>query len=271
MNEEARRNEITKAAVVYEIPGMDAVRIRRDVEYLEIEDGPLTMDLYLPPDSRPDTPTPAVVLVSGFPDPGFEAALGCKLKEMKSYISWGRLIAASGLAAITYTNRDPVADLDALVAYLRREAASLGIDDNRLGLWACSGNVPMALSVLMQETRHSFRCASLCYGFMLDVRGSTRVADAAAQFRFVNPCAGRSVDDLPQELPLFLVRAGQDEMPGLNEAIDLFVAEALKRNLPMTLVNLATAPHAFDLFDDRATSRDTIQRILAFLELHLLA
>ncbi len=271
MSEEARRNEITRATVVHEVPGTDAVKIRRDVEYRETEEGPLTMDLYLPPDSRPETPTPAVVLVSGFPDPGFEVALGCKFKEMKSYISWGKLIAASGLAAITYTNRDPAADLDALLAHLRREAASLGIDENRIGLWACSGNAPMALSVLMQEGRHSLRCACLCYGYMLDVGGSSSVADAAAQFGFVNPCAGKSVDDLPRELPLFLARAGQDEMPGLNETIDLFVAEALKRNLPLTFTNLAAAPHAFDLFDDSAISRDAIRRILAFLRSYLMA
>ena len=270
MGSKVERNDITKAAVVYRIPGMEAVRLHRDVEYSETEDGALTMDLYLPPDCRPESPTPGVVMVSGYPDPGHEAALGCKFKETSWCVSWARLIAVSGLAAITYTNRDPVADLEALLAGVQRHAGSLGIDAERMGLLACSGNVPMALSLLMEGAPHVFRCAALCYGFKLDVRGSNRVAEAAARFRFVNPCTGRSVDDLHQGLPLFVARAGRDEMPGLNETLDSFVGEALGRNLPLTLVNLPEAPHAFDLLDDRAASRETIQRILEFQRLHLL-
>jgi hypothetical protein len=42
-------------------------------------------------------------------------------------------------------------------------------------------------------------------------------------------------------------------------------------NLPVSLVNHATGPHAFDLFDDSVTSREIIRRILAFLQFHLLA
>ena len=38
------------------------------------------------------------------------------------------------------------ADLDALLEYLRRNAEELGIDEKRIGVWACSGNVPNALS-----------------------------------------------------------------------------------------------------------------------------
>ena len=105
---------------------------------------------------------------------------------------------------------------------------------------------------------------------MLDLDGSHAVAEAAGQWGFVNPCAGKSVDDLPRDLPLFIARAGQDE-PRLNDALDRFVVKALTSNLPITVVNHSTAPHAFDLFDDSETSRETIRRILAFLQFHLRA
>lgn len=269
MSEETRPDDMTKKTVVLEIPGMDAVTIRRDVTYRETPAGALTLDVYSPPDLESGARRPAVVFVSGYPDPGFEAFTGCKFKDMGAYVSWGRLAAASGLVAITYTNHEPAVDLDALLGYLRQHAASLGIDADRIGVWACSGNVPTALSVLMRETR--VRCAVLAYGFMLDLAGSTAVAEAAAQFWFHNPCAGKSVDDLSQELPLFVVRAGQDQMPRLNESIDGFMAAALARNLPVTFVNQAAAPHAFDLLDDSETSREMIRRILAFLRFHLLA
>jgi dienelactone hydrolase len=262
---------IRTKTVVYEIPGMDAVTVRRDMEYRVTEAGALTIDLYSPPGSEGGARTPAVVFVSGYPDSRLEAMLGCKLKEMGAYTSWGRLTAASGLAAVTYTNQEPQADLDALLRYLRQHAPSLGIDERRIGLCACSGNVPNALSVLMREASVAFRCAVLCYGYMLDLEGSTGVAEAAARFGIPDPCAGRSVDDVPRELPMFLARAGRDETPRLNESIDRFVAAALARNLPMTLVNHPAAPHAFDLMDDSDTSREIIRRILAFLRFHLLA
>jgi acetyl esterase/lipase len=180
-------------------------------------------------------------------------------------------MAASGLVAITYTNREPAADLHALLRYVRQNAAVLGIDENRIGVWASSGNVPLALSVLIEEGREYLTCAVLCYGLMLDLKGSTIVAEAAKMFGFANPCAGRSVDDLPQDLPLFIARAGQDQIPHLNETIDRFLGEALTRNLPITFVNHPAAPHAFDLFHDSEASREIIRQILAFMRFHLLA
>ena len=267
MSQESPRNEIRRATVRYEVPGMDDVAVRHDVEYAATDEGALTMDLYLPPGAD-GAAVPAVVLVSGYPDPGYEAVLGCKFKETGWSVSWGRLLAASGLAAVTYTNHDPIADLDRLLDHLRG-GDSPGIDVDRLALSACSGNVPRALAALM-DSDGALACATLSYGFTLDAAGSTHVADAAAQFRFVNPCAGRTVADLPDDLPIHVVRAGADEMPGLNAALDRFTADALDRNLPLTVVNLAASPHAFDLHDDSEASRATIRQSLDFLRAHLL-
>jgi hypothetical protein len=256
--------------VVYSIPGMEGVKVRREVQYRATDAGGLSMDIYYPPEAKSVGRVPAVVIVAGYPDAGFEANVGCKFKEMGSSISWGQLMAASGLAAITYTNREPSADIDALLAYVRQHAGALGIDENRIGLWASSGNVPLALSVLMREGRDYLKCAVLCYGVMLDMEGESHVARAAKMWGFANPCAGKSVAELPQETPLFISRAGRDEMPHLNETIDRFVAAALAFNLPLTLTNHPEGAHAFDLFHDSETTREIIRRILGFMRFHLL-
>src|SRR6266480_3134919 len=227
MSQNIPQNDITKKRVVYRIPGMDAVTIRRDVEYRATDSGGLTMDIYYPPDWKSGSRIPAVVFVSGYSDLGFQKMLGCKLKDMGSYISWGQLTAASGLVAITYTNTEPAGDIDSLLGYLQQNAESLGIDETRIGVWACSGNVPNALAILTQEAHDYLKCAVLCYGIMMDLDGSTIVAESARKWGFVNPCAGKSVEDLPQDLPLFIVRTGQDEMPHLNETIDRFLVKAL--------------------------------------------
>lgn len=237
--------------VVYTMPGMDDLTVRRELPF---GDG-LSMDVY-----AGERTAGAVVIVAGYPDPGFAKFLGGPFKDMGSSVSWARLIAASGMTAITYTNREPVADLAALLRHVREHASELGLDGQRIGVWASSGNVPLALSILPD----SIRCAALFYGLTLDLDGSTAIADAAKQFGFANPGA-----ELPVDVPLFLVRAGQDQMPGLNDALDRFVAEALRRNAPLTLVNHPAAPHAFDLVEESEASRGIVRQALAFLQAHL--
>ncbi len=269
MSEETRQNDISKKKVVYEMPGMDAVTIRRDVEYQETDAGALTMDIYYPPDWKSGAQTPAVVIVTGYPDLGFAAKVGCKFKEMGSSVSWGQLMAASGLVAITYTNREPAADLHSLLDYVRQNSESLGIDETRIGLWSSSGNVPLALSVLISEAQEYLKCAVLCYGYMLDLEEATGVAEMARAVGFVNPCAGSLVDDIPKHIPLFIARAGQDELPHLNETLDRFLSKALTYNLPVTFVNHAAAPHAFDLLHDSEETREIIKQILSFMRFHM--
>jgi Esterase/lipase len=266
MSNDAKEVPITKRPVVLRIAGQDDVIVRRNVVYRD----DLAMDLYYPPDSKGGARTPAVIFVTGYADPGFQKMLGCTQNEMASYVSWAELTAASGLVAVTYKNREPPADASAVVSYIRANAASLDIDENRIGVWSCSGNVPTALSVLMREGQDFLKCAVLCYGLMLDLDGETAVADASRQWKFANPSAGRSVDDLPAGLPLFIARAGKDIFPRLNETIDRFVIHALNRNLAITVVNHPDGPHAFDVEHDSETSREIIRQVLAFMRFHLL-
>ena len=123
----------------------------------------------------------------------------------------------------------------------------------------------------MRDGLIKVRCAALLYGFTLDLDGGTGVANSSKQFGFVTPCAGKSVDDLATDVPMFLARAGKDQFPGLNDAMDRFAAKALAANLPLTLVNHANGPHAFDLFDDSDPSREIIKRVLNFLRFMLIA
>lgn len=66
-----------------------------------------------------------------------------------------------------------------------------------------------------------------------------------------------------------MARAGRDESPGLNAALDSFVAAAVRDNRPVTAVNHAAGPHAFDVMDDSPATRDVITQVLGFLKSHL--
>ena len=251
---DAKRHPMTLKPVLYAVPGMSDVATRQ-VAY---GDG-VTIDLYAPPNASGRLP--AVVFVIGYPDPGAEQVFGCKLKDSASYVSWARLVAASGMIGVTYSNRTPD-DARAVLAYLRSNALALGIDETRLAIWGCSGNSPMAMSLL-----EGTRCAALCYPF-IGVGNTPEVQQAAAMFHFAAP--PMTLEQLPA-IPLLIARAGRDEMPGLNALLDRFIPTAIARGLPITLVNHPTGPHSFDLLDDSPTTRAVVQQVLAFLRIHLTA
>jgi hypothetical protein len=163
------------------------------------------------------------------------------------------------MVGITYENVEPAADV----------RAELGVDAQRLGVWACSGNTPVGLSTLLADVSIKIACAAFCYGLMMDVPGTSHVADAAQLYSFENACAGKTIDDLAQDTPIFIARAGQDAFAHLNDTIDAFVAGALARNMPLTLVNHVTGPHSFDVLDESETSLEIIRRIVRFYRFHL--
>ena len=240
--------------VLYEIPGMTGIQARAH-EFTGEDGAPLTMSVYLPEHGDDERP-PAVVIVEGYPDPGFSKAIGCRFMDMGWTVSTARLLAASGVAAITYSNRQPLGDALALLAPLKSHATTLEIDASRLGVWATSGHGPVALALAAHA-----HCAVLLNPYLCDLDEATHVASAAAAFKFAVP----PPVDLPRVLQ-FVVRSGKDEMPGLNASLDGYVASALQLDRPVTLVNIPGAPHAFDLLHDAPITRTTIRLALDFVK-----
>ena len=266
--EEMAPTELAKMTIVYAIPEMEGVTVRREVPYRTSESGTLTFDVYYPPGAPPADRRPAVLIVYGYSDAGMPNVFGRTFKEMGQTVSWARLIAASGLVAILYSNREPVGDAQAVLDHVRDHGADLGIDNTRLGLWAASANVPLALWLLMQAERREIKAAVFCCGYMLDEDGATSVADMQKTYGFANPCAGKSMDHVRHDVAMLVVRAGRDQF-GVNASLDSFIAGALRRDLPVRLINHAGAPHAFDLFDDSEATREIIREILRFMQVRL--
>ena len=126
-----------------------------------------------------------VVMVSGYPDEGFKRHTGFAFAEMPHTLQWAERFRSIGLTPVTYSPSDPAADLLAVIDSLAEPPL----------LFATSGNVPTALHAL-----HRARGAAFLYGYML---GSD---DAAKQFRFANPVAGKTFDDLPWSVPVLFRR-----------------------------------------------------------------
>jgi dienelactone hydrolase len=254
--------------MVYPRPDADQVVARLGVEFAQTDSGPLTLDVYAP--ARRSTPValPAIVLVAGYSDVGYEGFMGCRFKDMAMSTTWARLVASFGMIAVTYGNERPAEDLQALLRYVREHAAGLGIDAERLALWGLSGNGPLALATLASAPPGSFKCGVLSCAYTADLDGATHVADAQKLWRFVYPGDLR-VESLPADLPVLIARAGQEQDPGLNVALDRLVAAMLAANRPVTCVNFAAAPHGFELFHDTLETREVMRQMFRFARFHL--
>jgi dienelactone hydrolase len=254
--------------MVYPQPDADQVVTRIGVEFAQTASGPLTLDVYAP--ARRSTPValPAIVLVAGYSDVGYEGFMGCRFKDMALSTTWARLVASFGMIAVTYGNERPAEDLESLLRYVREHAAELGIDAERLALWGMSGNGPLALASLASSPAGSFKCGVFSCAYTADLDGATHVADAQKLWRFVYPGVF-SVESMPADLPVFIARAGQEQDPGLNFAVDRLVSALLAANRPVTCVNFAAAPHGFELFHDTLETREVMRQMFRFARFHL--
>lgn len=234
------RSSRMQEPVFLTVPGMDRVMVD-NVPYKEGS----TMDVYYPPDFDPALPVPAVIFVIGVLD----SAAPTPFKEMGQYISWGQLVAASGLIGVTYEVRfDPHVDTQDAITYVWENGPELGINPDRLCLWSCSAHSAMALRILTDSTseyRDSLACGVFYYGDMMTP----------------NP--------LPSDVPLFVVEAGQDSA-GMNFRMGRFVEEAEEAGAEIEFVTYPDGIHGFEVEQDTDETRDIVKRTLEFLKAHLM-
>lgn len=237
--EQNRETYLASLPVAYQMEGMDKVRIEHNREYSTTSDGqPLRMDIYYPPAHSPSVPLPVVIFING--------SGANNTREWRMYTDWGRLTAVSGMIAITYSSQARSAESDSkqLIEYVRTNAAELGINAERIGLWSASANVPACLSIAMQPERQYIRCAVAYYGM-------------------------GELSELRRDLPVFVARAGQDHYV-LNSAIDKFIRRAIDEDIDITFVNYVEGHHAFDIWDSTKQSSLIIQQTLNFMQNNLL-
>jgi len=259
--------------VVYQVEGMDRVRVRKDLVYKKDGAVELKMDMATPEKQKPGELLPVVFFIHG----GVPADVPVKPKDWGIYRSWGRLIAASGMAAVTFNHRvgfpDPnlaqgAADLADAIAFVRGRAAEFGVDPERVALAAYSAGGPL-LAAPIREPKPYVRCLVAFYSF-LDLRPSAlhRKFLSEEQVRQFSPAVAltESTGKLP---PIFVARAGKDQIPDLLPGLDRFVAEALARNAPLVLYNQPEGEHGFDNQEGDPRSREIVREAVEFLKRNL--
>lgn len=259
--------EILKKEIVYKIDNMENVNVKKNMIYKE----ELLMDLYTPFIHGKSEKLPVVILIHG------EAA-SINFKESGQYISYGKLIAASGLNAVTFNHKvlsdgfsvkEVIDDIDTLVNYLIENADNLNINKDKIAIWSFSGGVPFGLYEGMHDYFNYIKCIIAYYGFgdLTSVRKLLNFNIQDEDVKKYSPISliGENSSKLP---PLLIARAGLDNSI-INESIDKFIIKALKNNLTIDICNHSTGGHAFDLFNDNDRTREIIAQTLNFLKKNL--
>ena len=81
MSQAPTAEEVARKRVVYDMPGTDAVVVRRDVEFPGADGALWRWTSTILANARSDTPAPAVVLVVGYPGEGVSKISGCSPKK----------------------------------------------------------------------------------------------------------------------------------------------------------------------------------------------
>jgi acetyl esterase/lipase len=263
-----------KIPVVYRVPGMERAVVRRGVVFDNSPAGPLAFDAYIPRGLRRGERRPDIVFISGAE----------RVREWQWFVTWGQLAAAHGLIGIVPDKRYPRSfegirsgfeDTEKLLAFLRSNGGQLGVDPQGICLWTFSAGGRMT-SAGLQPTTRGVKCLVSFYG-VLDVSGEVPAATSGAEreslVKRYSPLHAMEalVASGGKSPPIFIARAGRDNIPVINVGIDRFAAAALRLNVPLTVANYPEGAHGFDGVNDTPESRAVIKAAIAFAREHTAA
>jgi dienelactone hydrolase len=267
-NTQTRQRE--QGAVVFDLPGMEDVIIRKDIPYQDNSGSPLKMDVYYPPDFNFLRKIPAIIIVLGYPDIAGKKLLGSEFKNYIQFVSWCKIIAASGMAAIAYESTNPEQDIITLSNYLKTNENNLKIDITKVGAYTCSAHTPTTITYILNGSNNIFKCAVVYYGFFLthDFKYLLQIDTLSQNMGFKTPRLAEP-GTWKKDVPIMVIRAGKDNVPYINQTLASFYEKALNQNLPITLINYSNGVHGFEAYNDNETTRQIVKYTIEFWKYNL--
>lgn len=230
--------DVFTRGLVYQLPVMKKVVTKTNLVYRNVNDTALSFDIYYPPGFSPGKNLPLVIFNNGVGS--------MELPRWAIYKDWAKLIAANGMIAINHQSRGgrPLEDCEALLDYLVKNAAKLGIDQGKIGLWTCSANARTGMRLAYKTRPAVIKALVIYYG------------------------GPDSLGQLRQDLPTLMVRAGLDAQ-FLNTGIDNFIQSSLQQDTRLEMINYLNGVHAFDAFTNTDEAKSIIVRTVEFLKKNL--
>lgn len=256
--------------IVYQIPEMKDVVCHKGIVYLSVNGIDLKADIYVPPTRDKSNTLPIVIIVDGYPDSRINQSWGRDGKDLQMAVSWAELIAASGMAAVTYQTQFSHSETDSLIYFLKKHAEDFNLDMSNLCVYGASA-CTLAAQSLMQNDDYSIKCAVFNYGILLtpDQKYYAEIDSTANIFGFYFSDL-RKISRIPGNIPMLVTRAGNDKYQIVKNTTEYFVAEAMRSNAQLTFINYPDGQHDFDILDDTETSKLIIKQTVDFLQAYLL-
>jgi acetyl esterase/lipase len=255
--------------IVFSLPGMERIAPRANLIYKTADGGPLLADLYSPP--KVAQPPPVVIFVHG----GIPQGLNPQPKDWGAFVSWGQLMAASGMASVAFNHRmlwdngfvpgsigDAREDLRDLILFLREHASELRVDASRICVFAFSAGGPLLVGPIINQSNEA-RCIAAFYPFLGDTLPDG--LDESEKYTVTDALVARR----GPALPMMIAKAGKD-LPLLNDSIDAFAGRARELGNNLEVVTHPEGVHGFDTLNDDDTTRMIIRRTVDFIGAHLL-
>jgi len=243
-------------------------------------------DIYSPLDHDKTKPLPGIIVIHGG---GFND--GDKARNRELNISENLTLKGYVCMSINYKLRrtqgqvtwpQSVYDAKAAVRYLRKEAASLGVDPERIGVIGCSAGCNLAMMLATtgpadgfdavpgepyQDVSARVACAVGFYGAVdlmnyhdMKMFAKTR-QEAPELYKKGSPITYLS----PQSPPMLLVHGTADVTVPLSQS-ETYLKVAKEKGAPCALEVIPDAPHTFDL---QPKQRDLRPLVTAFFDQHL--
>jgi acetyl esterase/lipase len=231
--------------IAYVIPEMElVVPTHKDVSYSS-ENEDLKLDIYAPPGLAAEARLPVVLFVHG------SAPASKNLKNHAQYVSWAKLMGASGLIAVTFNwdYPDP-SGIEQVLAFVRAHSDEFHIDPERLCVLAASAGVSEGFTVALKDAQVYLRCIVGYYG------------DPSPALTEISP------EEAAQLPPVLLAQGALDD-PSFNEGADRFARELTALGGEVTLLTHERAGHAFDIRYNDERAREIIQQTVEFIKMSL--
>jgi acetyl esterase/lipase len=261
------------------------VAVRKDVAYLG-GSRKEKADIYSPLDHDRTKPLPGIIVIHGG---GFND--GDKARGRELNISENLTLKGYVCMSINYKLRrtqgqvtwpQSVHDAKAAVRYLRKEAADLGVDPDKIGVIGCSAgcNLSMMLATTgaadgfdavkgepYQDVSARVACAIGFYGAVdlmnyHDMKMFAKTREEAPElYKKGSPITYLDAKDPP----MLLVHGTADKTVPLSQS-ETFLRIAKQQGAPCALEVIPDAPHTFDL---QPKQRDLRPLVAGFFDLHL--
>jgi hypothetical protein len=227
------------SSLIFAIPEMDKICVVKDLSYKCVKEKKHHFDICYPINYDKEKFYPTVILVSG----GSGDTLKLNENFREGFISWGKLLATSGLLTLHFIwNYKCSEDITDFIAFVRENSDKFNIDKDRIATFSFSRGVNLSIDNILESNSGFLKGMVIYYGKM------------------PNSLRNEFKTNLP---PIFIAMAGNDKFfsPDCN---DKFIDKYGNATIIQKMIH-ETGEHAFDIRNNDERSIELIKKTVEFL------